>query len=106
MDIATALRRALTVLTTAGVLMLRPGRPDYLTSLRIGVGTIFQNPHDRRSDHEVYANELRLPEPGRAARLRLGAGRRAPLHDTMCSDVAREIAAPAITRDEAGARDV
>jgi alkanesulfonate monooxygenase SsuD/methylene tetrahydromethanopterin reductase-like flavin-dependent oxidoreductase (luciferase family) len=30
--------------------------------MRVGMATVFQNPHDRRSDHEVYANELRLAD--------------------------------------------
>jgi alkanesulfonate monooxygenase SsuD/methylene tetrahydromethanopterin reductase-like flavin-dependent oxidoreductase (luciferase family) len=30
--------------------------------MRVGMATVFQNPHDRRSDHEVYANELRLTD--------------------------------------------
>ena len=28
--------------------------------MHVGMSTIFQNPHDRRPDHEVYAEELRL----------------------------------------------
>src|SRR5690349_14057343 len=30
--------------------------------MRVGMATVFQNPHDRRSDHEVYVNELRLTD--------------------------------------------
>jgi len=30
--------------------------------MRVGMGTVFQNPHDRRPDHEVYANELPLTD--------------------------------------------
>src|SRR6058998_2002572 len=30
--------------------------------MRVGMGTVFQNPHDRRPDHEVYTNELRLTD--------------------------------------------
>jgi len=30
--------------------------------MSIGTGTVFQNPHDQRSDHEVYAGDLRLTE--------------------------------------------
>ena len=30
--------------------------------MRVGMATIFQNPHDRRSDHDVYVNELRLAD--------------------------------------------
>jgi alkanesulfonate monooxygenase SsuD/methylene tetrahydromethanopterin reductase-like flavin-dependent oxidoreductase (luciferase family) len=30
--------------------------------MHVGMATVFQNPHDRRSDHEVYANELRLAD--------------------------------------------
>ncbi len=30
--------------------------------MRIGLGTVFQNPHDARPDHEVCANELRLTD--------------------------------------------
>ena len=30
--------------------------------MRVGMGTVFQNPHDQRPDHEVYANELRLTD--------------------------------------------
>ena len=30
--------------------------------MRVGMATVFQNPLDRRSDHEVYANELRLTD--------------------------------------------
>ena len=30
--------------------------------MRVGMGTVFQNPYDRRPDHEVYSNELRLTD--------------------------------------------
>src|SRR5438128_8430479 len=30
--------------------------------MRVGMGTLFQNLHDRRPDHGVYANELRLTD--------------------------------------------
>jgi alkanesulfonate monooxygenase SsuD/methylene tetrahydromethanopterin reductase-like flavin-dependent oxidoreductase (luciferase family) len=30
--------------------------------MHVGVATIFQNPHNQRSDHEVYADELRLAD--------------------------------------------
>jgi alkanesulfonate monooxygenase SsuD/methylene tetrahydromethanopterin reductase-like flavin-dependent oxidoreductase (luciferase family) len=30
--------------------------------MHVGMSTIFQNPHDRVSDHEVYRNELRLAD--------------------------------------------
>ena len=30
--------------------------------MHVGMATIFQNPHDQRSDHDVYADELRLAE--------------------------------------------
>jgi alkanesulfonate monooxygenase SsuD/methylene tetrahydromethanopterin reductase-like flavin-dependent oxidoreductase (luciferase family) len=30
--------------------------------MRVGMGTIFQNPHDRRPDHDVYTGELRLTD--------------------------------------------
>jgi len=30
--------------------------------MHVGMSTIFQNPHNQRSDHEVYANELRLAD--------------------------------------------
>jgi len=26
--------------------------------MHVGMSTIFQNPHNQRSDHDVYANEL------------------------------------------------
>ncbi len=30
--------------------------------MRVGMGTVFQNSHDRRPDREVYTNDLRLTE--------------------------------------------
>jgi len=30
--------------------------------MRVGMGTIFQNPHDRRPDHEVYTREIHLTD--------------------------------------------
>jgi len=30
--------------------------------MRVGMTAVFQNPHDRQPDHEVYANELRLAD--------------------------------------------
>ncbi len=39
-----------------------PADPTTLAPIRVGMGTVFQNPHDRRPDHGVYANELRLTD--------------------------------------------
>jgi len=30
--------------------------------MRVGMGTVFQNSHDRRPDREVYTSDLRLTE--------------------------------------------
>ena len=56
--------------------------------MHVGYAPLFQNPGNALSDAEVYAQELRLAEMGRAPRVRLGVVGRAPFHDyTMCPDV-------------------
>jgi hypothetical protein len=43
-------------------LFTRPDRSRLLRSMRIGLGTAFQHPHDARPDCEVYGNGLRLAD--------------------------------------------
>ena len=48
--------------------------------MHVGMAAIFQNPGKAQTDRDVYRERAAPRRPGRAARLRVDLGRRAPLH--------------------------